>query len=116
MYENDFNEMLSAILLCSTFKSLDGYGQSAFSTSATTYSAHISYRQKLVSDMDGKERMSLMNAIINCTGVVNADDKWTLPDGTSPPVIAVEQFSDTGPGLHHSRVWFGGRGQGDPIR
>lgn len=104
--EDDFLDLMPHTVLRNAYSSIDGYGKPTYATANSSYRARVTYKQKLVTSADGTEKMSTANAVLNCTAAISATDKFTLPDGTVRPILAIEQYSD-GSGIHHSKVYFG---------
>lgn len=82
--------------------STDGYGTPTWST-GTSYSARVVNRQELVRTLEGIEEMATTIVYIASTGTLNPSDQFTLPDGSTPNVLAVESFPDED-GTHHWKV------------
>lgn len=105
-FESDFEDMMPHNVVRKAFSTLDGYGKPTYATAGSTYSALVQYDQKLVRAFDGTEKISTAQVIMACTGTINPDDKITLPDGTSPPILNISKLSDD-EGQHHVEVYFG---------
>jgi len=105
-FENDFLDLMPHTVLRTAYSSIDGYGKPTFSTVNSSYAARVTYKQKLVKATDGSERISTAQVVLNCTASISVNDKFTLPDGTNRPILAIEQYSDSG-GTHHSKIFFG---------
>lgn len=106
MAESDFLQLMPHTITKNAYSSIDGYGKATFSTGLTSYRGLLTYENKLVKAMDGKEKMSSANVILNCTGTINPDDKLNLPNGTSPPILSITSYSDN-IGTHNTQVYFG---------
>lgn len=89
----------------STAPSLSGVP--SFSTTATTCSARWVRIRKMITQNDGSVAESLSQAWIKSTGALHPTSKFALPDGSSPPVMAMESYPDSD-GIHHSKIFFGG--------
>lgn len=108
-FEDDFLDLMPHSVVVNAYASINGYGSPTYSTVGSTYTARVTYKQKMVRSFDGTEKVSMANAVLNCTGTINPDDKITLPDGTVRPIVNINTISDTG-GQHHVSVFFGGYG------
>lgn len=86
--------------------STDGYATPGFSTSATSYRARVVREQRLIRSLEGREEMATTTVWVASTSTFGPVDKVTLPDGSSPPLLAVETFSDEY-GVTHSKLAFG---------
>lgn len=83
--------------------------------------ALVERKQRLVKTMDGTEAMSTAyvgiieevapttpNVGFTRTNPVDVNDTFTLPDGTTAPVLAVDGFFDGGTGVpFYTQVWLG---------
>ena len=73
--------------------------------SAASYSARVVYKNDLVRADDGAEKVSKGYVWIQGTPSVTPQDRITLPDGTTPTILSVEEFPDED-GSHHVKVYF----------
>jgi len=106
VFDPDLSSLLPHIVLESTFSSIDGYGAATFSTANSSYTARVSFKEKLVRAPDGTEKISTANAVLQTTATISPDNEYTLPDGTVRPILSISRMSDTG-GQHHARIFFG---------
>lgn len=91
--------------------SRDVYGTPTYSTvSGTTYRCRLTYQHTLFRDRNGDAWTPLHIAWIESTVAHSTEHRYTLPDGSTPPAVTVEQFYDTN-GIDHERVRFGNPGQ-----
>jgi hypothetical protein len=72
---------------------LDSEGMTTYGT-AVTYDALVVGKQKLMRDMQGREVVSSAQVYVDGTAVVTASSKITLPDGTTPTILAVSSYPD----------------------
>ncbi|WP_207456064.1 hypothetical protein [Azospirillum sp. SYSU D00513] len=71
----------------------DVYGAPSYGP-ASTYRARVAYRSRLVRDRNGDTVAARGSAWLAGAPVVGLDDRVTLPDGTSPPLLAVDRLTD----------------------
>ncbi len=88
----------------------DVYGRPTWSTGGSTYRARVSYQRAFFRDHNGDNYVPLHIAWIESTVAHSTEHRFTLPDGTSPPAVTVEQFYNLS-GIDHERVRFGNPGQ-----
>lgn len=82
-------------------------GRPSWSTAApTTYTARWVRQPSVVSQNDGSVIEVESYAWIKSTVMLSPRARYTLPDGSTPPVVAVEGYPDQD-GLHHVKVVFG---------
>jgi len=103
---SDFTDMMPHTIQLSEFSgSNDSYGAPVYN-SPVSYAARVSYKPTLVKNKEGEEVVARGVAWVGSAIVVNTEDQIELPDGTTPPVLAVDSLADED-GLHHSKVYFG---------
>lgn len=64
------------------------------------------YEQRVVRTVTGEEATSQSNLLLDGEVAVDARDRFTLPSGDQPPVLAVEQHPDETGAISHTRVLF----------
>jgi hypothetical protein len=82
-----------------------GYGTPAFG-SASTYTARVVGKQILVDTFRGTEELTKTVVWVKATSTFGPSDQITLPDGTTPELLAVETYPDED-GSHHQKLMFG---------
>lgn len=102
---SDFADMFPQTIVHSEFGGRDAYGKRSFG-SPTSYSARVINRNKLVKASDGSEKMSTSQVWIQGLPTVTPEDQIELPDGTTPIILAVEEYPDQD-GDHHVKVFMG---------
>lgn len=72
----------------------------------TSYAARISTRPRRLRRGDGQEVQ--LSAVVWLESSVNVkvEDRLTMPDGTTPPIVAVERVFDE-VGAHHTKLYLG---------
>lgn len=84
----------------------NGYGEPEHDLDQHVYRARIIYRRRRVPDRTGNLVLSRGEVWIAGIPVIGFDDLLTLPDETTPAILAVDALSDNA-GLHHTKVYFG---------
>ena len=84
--------------------STDGRGVATYTT-GTSYRARKVLKQQLVRTFEGTEEISNTTIWVASTSTFAASSEFVLPDGSAPPLLAVETFSDED-GITHSKVMF----------
>lgn len=81
-------------------------GSQAYSTAATSYTARVVNVRRHQRDGRGNVAMAAYDVWIDSTSVLSPQSKYTLPDGSTPPVLAVSCYPDQS-GNYHNKVTFG---------
>lgn len=87
--------------------STDGYGIPTYSTSALSRRCRVTEKQTLVRTIEGTQEIAKTVVWCRSTSTFSPSDKITLPDGTVPPLLAVEEYRDESGSLHHHKLFFG---------
>jgi hypothetical protein len=83
------------------------YGTLAASTvAATTYRCRWVEQREVMREAGGEYRAQRGVLWVASTGRISPTDRVTLPDGTTPPILAVEEYPDMD-GLHHVKIRVG---------
>jgi hypothetical protein len=91
----------------STVASVGVGGAPTFSTSQTSYRARVVNTNKFVHDSRGQSAVVAYEAWLSSTSLLSPASKYTLPDGSTPPVVSVDAFPDERGASHHVRIRFG---------
>lgn len=105
-WDRGFLQMLPHTITVSTQASLGVGGGVTYSTSASTYRARVVNTNKFVHDSRGQGAAVMYEAWIASTGILAPTSKYTLPDGSTPPVVRISVMPDED-GHHHTHIWFG---------
>ena len=105
-FESDFLSMMPHTITVRARASRNSDGSDTFSTSASSLTARVVTTRKWVRNSEGVAVQASQEAWVASTGTLAVDSRYTLPDGTSPPVLAVESFPDES-GTHHGHLLFG---------
>jgi len=103
---SDFADLMNQTVSHAESASTSEYGKPAFGSSAD-YSARVVYKSKLIRKADGSEVLSKGVIWFQSNVDISVEDEVTLPDGTTPPLLIVERYSDETDGFHHTKVFFG---------
>jgi len=102
--EPELLELLTQTVTVKPKTGRGGYGKKTVGT-AVTYPARVTKKQRLVRSADGTEQMSRGFVRLDGNAVVNPQDEITLPDGTTPKILAVEEHRDDAGAIHSIRVF-----------
>jgi hypothetical protein len=94
--------LLNQTVSLETFHSRDSFGDLSFNA-AVSYPCRIAYKYKQVLNEAGEEVTSRAQIGINVA--VSVNDRITLPDTTTPSIIAVNKTYDRLGSFHHSVVY-----------
>lgn len=103
---DDFADLMNATVTVEPFSSRGDYGDPTYGT-AVSYSARVSYRQVRVRSRDGTESVARGAVWLRSSVAVDERDRLTLPDGSAPPILAVDRPGDADGSPHHTKVFFG---------
>lgn len=86
-------------------------GQETFSTTTQTYAARVEGHQHVVVNPEGKEVLAKTVIYVGTTSTggvpaFTVNDKITLPDASTPPILSVDTVRDAS-GVHHQAVHCG---------
>lgn len=88
--------------------STDGYGRPAYSTSALSRYCRVTEKQTLVRTFEGEQEVANTVVWVRSTSTFSPSDKITLPDGTCPKLLSVEEYRDQDGTIHHHKLYFQG--------
>lgn len=96
----DFLDLMPSSVTVQGFLSRTQYGVASYA-SPRSYSARVSYKQRLVRAANGEQAVARGSAWLATSDVVTVQDLVTLPDGTVPILLAVNSEPDeTGAALY----------------
>lgn len=90
----DYSHWQNQTVTVYAYSGFDAYGSPTWSTVGTAYSALVVGQVKSVRDRSGVEKISNTQIYLPGTVTINIEDKITLPDASSPVIIAVQSFPD----------------------
>ena len=98
-------ELMTDTVTIAPVSTRDAYGKHGWAT-AVSYVGRIQSGDHKVLDPKGVERVSVGRVYIPDAPDVSIHDKLTLPDGTSPPILAIDETHDER-GTHHTTIHYG---------
>lgn len=101
----EFLELMPATVSIYPFASRDSYGKPAYG-SPTNYRARVLYKPVKVRAPDGQTIVARGVVWLAGTPVLSPQDKMILPDGSEPPILAIDMVPDEN-GPHHDKIYFG---------
>ena len=106
MSVTDFLDMMPSTMTVATLSGLstDGYGVATYTT-GSSYRCRVVQKQQLVRSFSGVEEMSRTTAWVASTSTFPPSAQFTLPDGSTPELLATEAYPDED-GVHHVRLMF----------
>jgi hypothetical protein len=86
--------------------STDGYGRATYTTSPHSCRCLVQEKQTKVQTYEGTEELATTVVWVRSTTTFGPSDRITLPDGTVPVLMAVEELHDAD-GVHHHKLFMG---------
>lgn len=106
-FERDFLSMMPDTITVSTVATLGVGGAATFSTASTSFRCRVVPKNLFVHDSRGQGAAVAYEVWVASTSAKLApSSKYTLPDGSTPPVVTVDRFPDQ-QGGHHVRLRLG---------
>ena len=105
-WDRGFLQLLPHTITVSTAATLSVGAAVTYSTSATSYRARVVNTNKFVHDSRGQGAAVAYEAWIASTSILSPQSKYTLPDGSTPPVVRISVMPDE-EGHNHVHVQFG---------
>lgn len=102
---SDWSDLFPQTVTIASLSSRAAYGKQTFG-SATSYSARVVDKAQKIRDPDGQEVLARTVVWVQGTPTVTPQDRITLPDGTTPPILNAEKYPDES-GDHHVKVFCG---------
>lgn len=105
-FETDFLELMKQTLTVEASTGLNKYGRPGGYGAATSVKCRVREGTEVVRDFNGEETISDVQAW--CQGDVTAAEtsRYTLPDGSTPPLVAVQKFPDESGSVHNTVLLF----------
>ena len=105
-WTTDFEEFMPSGITVADLASLstDGYGDATFG-SGTTYKARVVGKQHLIRNFAGIEETARTMVWVASTSTFPALSQYTLLDGSTPELLAVQAVPDED-GVHHIKLSF----------
>ena len=107
-YSTQLLALMPSTIKVSTRTGHDNYGKATFAASTTNYRARIVQKPGYIRTGESEELSYRHIAWIRSTGgtSITASDRLTMPDGSVPPVLAIERYSDED-GPNHVKAFLG---------
>lgn len=106
-YDHDFDGMLAQTVVITTRSGHNAYGEPSWAAAGSTFRARIVAKPGFARSAQG-EVVAVKSVIwVASTGTITVDDRVTLPDGTTPPVVAVESYPDEDGASYFSKIMLG---------
>lgn len=102
---SDLSDLFGATIEHAPAVGFDAFGDPAHGDPAP-YRARVLYRARLVRDAKGVQTVSRGEVWIAAPLSVGLQDRITLPDGTTPKILAAELLTDEA-GPSHAHIYFG---------
>ena len=105
--EAEFLELMVDTVVITTATGVRNlYAREGQSSTSASYRGRYVRRNQMVRDDAGDEVVSRSQLWLFGAPSLTPRDKITLPDGTTPVILAVERYPDDN-GAHHEKVFFG---------
>jgi len=106
-FEKAFRSLMTTTIRVSTRAGHTNYGAPTWAATASTFAARVVDKPGFVRNDQGEDVAYRSVAWLASTGgSLVVDNRYTLPDGTSPPVVMIERYPDDR-GAHHVKLFFG---------
>lgn len=111
-WDTDFLTVMTSTLLLNRLAgvSTDGYGTATYATAHTHLRCRVTGKQHLVRSFEGEQEVAETVVWVRSTSTFSPSDKFTLPDGTHPRLLAFEDYRDETGAAHHVTLHFSGGG------
>lgn len=86
--------------------SKDAYGKRTWGSPSTISNCRVQTGDHKILDSLGQEKVANGRIYVPGAPTLTLNDKITLPDGSSPPILSIERFGDEN-GSHHSVIHYG---------
>lgn len=103
-FDPSFLDMMKDEITVQSGQTLDVYGAPSAGTSSTKQ-CRIVRKNKLARDAAGAEVVAGTQVWLQAPSGISVTDTVTMPDGSTPVIIAIEAYPDED-GLHHEVLLF----------
>ncbi len=104
MSVDDWADLFTETVTLKPFVSRDARGLVTFGT-GTDFKARVIHKPTMVRNKQGSEVVSSGQVWIQGTPTVTPEDEITLPDASTPELLAAISFPDED-GAHHTKIFF----------
>lgn len=101
---SDWFDLMPDTITVEPFLSRDSYGVPSYSAS-TNYKSRVIQKPTRVLAANGEEVVAKGVIWVGASPGITAEDRITLPDGSTPPIISVSSIPDDS-GDHHEKVFY----------
>lgn len=112
VYDRSLDDLFATTITIEQVSSLNDFNVRTYAA-AVTYPARVVNKLSRVVDFEGRETAAMAVVWIapettndTLPTDVTPDDRLTLPDGTTPPILGVNTFDDED-GAHHMKIFLG---------
>lgn len=102
---SDFFPLMPHTVNIAPYASRDSFGKPSYGADVA-HRARVVYKNIHIRASDGSEKVARGVVYLGSAVVVSPEDRVTLPDTTTPPVLACNNYSDD-VGAHHTQIYFG---------
>ncbi len=106
-FEDAFLDFMPHTIVVYPLSGTNEYGEEIFSVSGTTYQAMVEERPDVVRSAFGEEIISSHVVYVASTARIELSSRVVLPDGSEPPFVRSDVFSDEDGTAHHNALFFG---------
>lgn len=105
MVDPDLRELFPHSVTIAPFSSSNAYAESSFG-SGVAYTARTEAKTRIFKRSDGIDIVAVAVTYLADAPTISTKDRITLPDGTQPPIVAVENMPDES-GTYYTAVYTG---------
>ncbi len=105
-FDSAFLNFMPHTIVVFPLTGFDEYAEASFSTSGSTFQAMVEERPDVIRSAFGDEIVSSHVVYVASTERIDLTSRVVLPDGSEPPLVRSDVFSDTD-GFHHNVLFFG---------
>lgn len=96
--------LLNQLITIESTSGMDAYGQSTYGTGVSV-KARVEGRNRVVVDAQGNNAVSSTTIYVDGPTVVTTSSRITLPDGTTPLILAIASMPDIDGTPHHKVIY-----------
>lgn len=101
----DLRSLMKDTVTITTGQTVNNYGEKS-GGSSTAYTARYVKKLEWIRDIQGEMRKAFGIVYLDRVTGVTPNDKITLPDSTTPPILRVDTFPDDS-GSYYEQVYLG---------
>jgi len=96
--------LLNQLITIEPASGMDAYGQSSYGTGVSVH-ARVEGRNRVVVDAQGNNAVSSTTIYVDGLTVVSTASRITLPNGTTPLILAIAEMPDIDGTPHHKVIY-----------